>query len=54
MEAGHIAQNLALESVSLGLGSVCAGAFYDDDLNALLGVDGAAEAAIYLEAVGAL
>jgi SagB-type dehydrogenase family enzyme len=54
MEAGHIAQNVALQSVSLGLGSVCAGAFYDDDLNALLGVDGVHEAAIYLEAVGSL
>lgn len=54
MEAGHIAQNVTLQSVSLGLGSVCAGAFYDDDLNALLGVDGVREAAIYLEAVGSL
>ncbi len=52
MESGHIAQNVFLQSVSLGLGCVCVGAFYDDDLNALLGVDGIREAAVYLEAIG--
>ena len=51
---GHISQNLYLQSVSLGLGSVCAGAFLDKDVNQLIELDGIAEAAIYLHAVGTL
>jgi len=54
MEAGHCSQNIALQAVSSGLGSVCVGAFYDDRINALIGVDGEKEAAVYLHAVGAL
>jgi len=52
MEAGHISQNISLQAVSLGLGSVCVGAFYDDQVNRLIGLDGATESAIYLQAVG--
>lgn len=52
MEAGHISQNIALQAVSLGLGSVSVGAFIDNQVNQLLGVDGQREAAIYLHAVG--
>ncbi len=54
IEAGHISQNIYLQSVSLGLGSVCVGAFLDDKVNQLIDVDGRKEAAIYLHAVGAL
>ena len=54
IEAGHISQNIALQSVSLGLGSVTVGAFYDEKLNQLLGLDGVTEATIYLHAVGRL
>ena len=54
MEAGHISQNIALQAVSLGLGSVCVGAFYDEQVNRLIGLDGATESAIYLQAVGTL
>jgi len=54
MEAGHISQNIYLQSVSLGLGSVCAGAFLDEKVNQLIGVDGREEAAIYLHSVGSL
>lgn len=36
MEAGHCAQNIHLEAVALGLGSVPVGAFRDDDLAKLL------------------
>ncbi len=52
MEAGHISQNIYLQATSLGLGSVAVGAFYDDALNALLGLDGEHETAMYLHAVG--
>lgn len=54
MEAGHISQNIYLQAVSLGLGSVCVGAFLDDEINQLIGVDGQNEAVIYLHAVGTL
>jgi len=54
MEAGHISQNIYLQAVSLGLGSVCAGAFLDEKVNQLVGVDGREEAVIYLHAVGSL
>jgi SagB-type dehydrogenase family enzyme len=36
MEAGHCAQNIHLEAVALGLGSVPVGAFRDDELSKLL------------------
>lgn len=52
LEAGHISQNVALEAVSLGLGSVCVGAFRDDAVNGLLGLDGKKESAVYVQAVG--
>jgi len=54
MEAGHISQNICLQSVSLGVGSVCVGAFFDKKVNELIGIDGINEAAIYLHAVGTL
>jgi SagB-type dehydrogenase family enzyme len=54
MEAGHISQNISLQTVSLGLGSVTVGAFYDEQVNRLIGLDGATESAIYLQAVGTL
>ena len=54
MEAGHISQNIYLQSASLGIGSVCVGAFFDEKVNKLIGVDGIGEATIYLHAVGTL
>jgi SagB-type dehydrogenase family enzyme len=54
MEAGHIAENALLEAVSLGLGAVPIGAFSDDSLNDLLGIDGKQEISLYLVAVGQL
>jgi SagB-type dehydrogenase family enzyme len=54
MEAGHISQNIYLQTVSLGLGSVCVGAFSDEKVNKLIDVDGVKEAVIYLHPVGAL
>ncbi|MBC7348581.1 MAG: SagB/ThcOx family dehydrogenase [Candidatus Aminicenantes bacterium] len=52
LDAGHIAQNAALAAVSLGLGSCPVAAFFDDEINALLGVNPARESAVYLLAVG--
>jgi len=52
LDAGHIAQNVALGAVALGLGSCQIAAIYDDEANALLGVDGVSESAIYMTVVG--
>jgi SagB-type dehydrogenase family enzyme len=52
LDAGHIAQNLALASVALGLGSCQIAAFFDDELNQLLEIDGISESTIYLSVVG--
>ena len=52
LDAGHIAQNVALGAVALGLGSCQIAALYDDEVNALLGVDGVDESAIYMTVVG--
>jgi SagB-type dehydrogenase family enzyme len=52
LDAGHIAQNLALAAVGLGLGSCQVAALYDDEVNHLLGVDGQKESILYLSVVG--
>ncbi|MCX8159778.1 MAG: SagB/ThcOx family dehydrogenase [Candidatus Saccharicenans sp.] len=52
LDAGHVAQNAALAAVSLGLGSCPVAAFFDDEINSLLGVNPARESAIYLLAIG--
>ena len=52
LDAAHIAQNLALATEGLGLGSCQIGALYDDYLNELLGLDTAEESVIYMSSVG--
>lgn len=52
LDAGHIAQNLALAAVGLGLGSCQVGAYIDDEVNNLIGVDGKDESVIYMSVVG--
>lgn len=52
LEAGHLGQNLYLAGTSMGMGVCAVGAFLDDELNTLLGVDGQEEAAVYMLAVG--
>lgn len=52
LEAGHLAQNLYLAATSLGMGVCAVGAFLDDEVNAMLGVDGEHEAAVYMLSVG--
>jgi SagB-type dehydrogenase family enzyme len=43
LEAGHASQNLCLTAGGLGLASLPYGAYYDDELAHLLGVDGVTE-----------
>jgi len=52
LDAGHIAQNVALGAVALGLGSCQIAALYDEEVNGLLDVDGVRESAIYMTVVG--
>ncbi|PTN38141.1 nitroreductase [Desulfonatronum sp. SC1] len=51
MEAGHAAQNLSLQAVAQGLGSVVIGAFNDRDVSALLDLP-PGESPLYLIPVG--
>ncbi|HUV30390.1 MAG TPA: SagB/ThcOx family dehydrogenase [Acidobacteriota bacterium] len=52
MESGAVCQNIYLEAASLGLGTVVAGAFSDDAVNALVGVNGHEEAVLLIMPVG--
>ena len=52
LDAGHIAENLAVAAVSLGLGTCQIGALFDDEVNRLLEVDGVEESVVYLSVVG--
>lgn len=52
LEAGHVAQNALLAAAALGLAAVPLGGFYDRTVDALLGVDGLHEAALYLVPIG--
>ncbi len=39
MEAGHTAQNICLQAVALGLGSVAIGAFHDEEVQRVIGTE---------------
>ncbi len=52
LDAGHIAHAVALACSGMGLGTCQIGAFYDDEVNAILGLDGEKEAVVYMTAVG--
>jgi SagB-type dehydrogenase family enzyme len=52
LEAGHIAENLALSAASVGLGACHIGAFFDDEVNQVIGVDSVEESVVYLSVVG--
>jgi SagB-type dehydrogenase family enzyme len=52
LEAGHIGQNACLVATSIGLSTCVIGAFYDQDFNRLLGLDGTKESVLYLIAAG--
>jgi len=52
LDAGHIAQNLAIGACNLGLGSCQIGSFFDGEMDSLLGIDGKLESTIYVTVVG--
>jgi SagB-type dehydrogenase family enzyme len=52
LDAGHIAENLALAAEAIGLASCQIGAFYDNEMNALVGIDGVKESVVYMSSVG--
>jgi len=52
LDAGHIAENLALVAVTLGLGSCQIAALYDDEVNAIIDIDGQEESVLYMSVVG--
>ncbi len=54
MDLGHVCQNVQLAATGMGLGSCPIGAFYDDELNALLDLDGEDETVLYMITVGKL
>jgi SagB-type dehydrogenase family enzyme len=52
LDAGHIAQNLYLAGTAAGMGVCGIGAFFDDQVNDLVGIDGRKETALYMASVG--
>jgi SagB-type dehydrogenase family enzyme len=52
VDAEHIAQNLYLAGTAAGLGVCAIGAFFDDQINALIGVDGVEETVLCVATVG--
>lgn len=52
MESGAICQNIYLAATALSLGTVAVGAFNDDAVNEMLGIDGREEAALLIMPVG--
>lgn len=52
IEAGHLAQNFLLAATALGLASYTIGGFVDDELDALLRIDGFEETSLYVLAAG--
>ena len=54
LDLGHLCQNLQLAATALGMGSCPIGAFFDDELNSLLDLDGIEETIVYMNPVGKL
>lgn len=52
IEAGHIGQNILLQATSLGLSAVPIGAFSDEQIDKLLGIDTKKQSTVYLIPVG--
>ena len=52
LDAGHVCQNLYLAGEAIKCGACAIGAFDDDAINSLLGIDGKKQFVIYCAAVG--
>ncbi len=52
LEAGHVAQNVLLAAEQLGLSACAVGGFVDDEVDAVIGIDGVDEISLYLIALG--
>ena len=53
LEAGHLAQNIALAAAALGVAALPFGGYYDARLDELAGADGVEESVVYAVVVGA-
>ena len=51
-DAGHIGQNLYLAATALNLGCCTVGAFFDEEVDRIIGVDGTEEISVYMGAIG--
>ncbi|HZH13077.1 MAG TPA: SagB/ThcOx family dehydrogenase [Archangium sp.] len=54
LEAGHVAQNVALAATGLGLGCVPVGGYVDRSVDELLGLDGLLQSTVYMAGIGGL
>ncbi len=52
IDVGHVAENLALAAAALGLESCHIAAIYDDEADALVGLEGPEETVLYLTTLG--
>lgn len=52
MDAGHVAQNVYLAVTALELGCCVVGAFFDDEIDLVLELDGREETSIYMATIG--
>lgn len=52
LDSGHIAQNLYLAATAMNLGCCAIAAFFDEEVNQIVGADGTEETTVYLATVG--
>jgi SagB-type dehydrogenase family enzyme len=52
LDAGHVSQNLYLAAEAIGGGACAIGAFYDDEINRILDLDGREQFVIYVTTTG--
>ena len=52
MDVGHIGQTLYLAATALDMGCCAVGAFFDEEVDRVIGVDGKNEISVYVGAVG--
>jgi len=52
LDAGHVCQNLYLAAEAIGCGACAIGAFYDEEINEVLHLDGEEQFVIYMAPVG--